>query len=122
MMYRVKNSKYAMFGGVCAGISHKTKIALWVVRLLVLICFLLQPWMLLVYVGMWAFLPVRHMTDQQFKVEDVTFKDIPSMKESVQDIEDNPNMEDSPKIKVNVVQDLENRIAKEVAKKEGAAK
>lgn len=110
MLYRVKNSKYAMLGGICAGISHRTNIALWVVRVLVLICACLQPPLILVYFILWAFLPVKYMTDQQFKVESVTFKDIPSVKV---DIVEEQVLADSPKV---VVKNIEKKIEEQITK------
>lgn len=112
MLYRVKNSKYAMLGGICAGISHRTNIALWVVRILVLICACLQPPLILVYFVLWAFLPVKHMTDQQFKVEAVTFKDIPSVKVDIVEEEEKVSA-DSPKV---VVKNIEKKIEEQIAK------
>ncbi len=110
MLYRVKNSKYAMLGGICAGISHRTNIALWVVRVLVLICACLQPPLILVYFILWAFLPVKYMTDQQFKIESVTFKDIPSVKV---DIVEEQVLADSPKV---VVKNIEKKIEEQITK------
>lgn len=117
MIYRVKNSKYSMLGGVCAGISHKTNIALFVVRILFLICLVLQPLMLIVYLALWALLPVKTMTDNEFKAESVTFKDIPSVKVDL--VVENSELEikDSPKIQVNVVKDLEKKIDENIQKK-----
>ncbi len=110
MLYRVKNSKYAMLGGICAGISHRTNIALWVVRVLVLICACLQPPLILVYFILWAFLPVKYMTDQQFKVESVTFKDIPSVKV---DIVEEKVLAVSPNV---VVKNIEKKIEEQITK------
>ncbi len=110
MLYRVKNSKYAMLGGICAGISHRTNIALWVERVLLLICACLQPPLILVYFIFWAFLPVKYMTDQQFKIESVTFKDIPSVKV---DIVEEQVLADSPKV---VVKNIEKKIEEQITK------
>lgn len=111
MLYRVKNSKYAMLGGICAGISHRTNIALWVVRVLFLICACLQPPLILIYFLLWAFLPIKHMTDQQFKVESITFKDIPSVK--IDSVEEEKVLMDSPKV---VVKNIEKKIEEQIEK------
>lgn len=115
MLYRVKNSKYAMLGGICAGISHRTNIALWVVRVLFLICACLQPPFILIYFLLWAFLPIKHMTDQQFKVESITFKDIPSVKIDavVEEKEKEKVLIDSPKV---VVKNIEKKIEEQIEK------
>lgn len=121
MMYRVKNSKYAMLGGVCAGISHRAGIALWVVRLLCLFCVVLQPLALFIYLGMWVFLPVRNMSDQEFKTESIAFRDIPSVKTEVVlqpdklEIDEPLNWKKSSS--TNVLKDIEDKISKEVSEK-----
>ena len=120
-MYRVKNSKYAMLGGVCAGLSHSTNMALWVVRLLVLLCIVFQPWALLIYLGLWAFLPTRYMSDQEFKAEAISFRDIPSVKAEIvldaEELEKDDSTKVSKPTKSNVFKNIEDEIIKNTSSK-----
>ena len=106
-LYRVKNSKYAMLGGICAGISHNGNVALWVVRSLFLLAIILQPFCLLAYIIMWITLPVKTMTDQEFNIENLTFRDIPSVKPDNKTIKEIDNV--IAKIENNIVNEIKNK-------------
>lgn len=110
-MYRIKNSRFSVLGGVFTGIGHQIGVSRLVLRVLFVICMCLQPFMVLAYVALWLFMPVRYLSDSEVEADNITFRDLPSVKNAIEETPVNDvEQPDSPKVRSSVLKDIESSI------------